>query len=229
MAAFYPEPAPVYGGVRLAAETIDKANRDMNATGDWAFFQHVNGCWIFPFAVIDIPLSLIADTVLLPYTLPRSFSVKRDLDRMEADRKEADAIYEKCEGQAGAVVDFSAVMQAPQAYSNRVLWSRVRLIRTDPNKPYCHVWLPPVRPNDVTEYRDYFGTGTVHHVKMRENWRTREKYKYFSYFDRDLPWLRFWCSGRISAAEGGVESIDWVLLDVWLTRSFTNLPPARIQ
>ena len=54
--------AGAYSGVRLDADTISYAS-ELNSEG-----KH-GACWMIPFLVIDMPISAVADTLLLPYDL----------------------------------------------------------------------------------------------------------------------------------------------------------------
>jgi len=53
--------AGAYSGVRLDADTISYASQT-NSEGSY-------GVWMIPFLAIDMPISAVADTLLLPYDL----------------------------------------------------------------------------------------------------------------------------------------------------------------
>lgn len=66
----------VYSGVRRSVENLDALSEDASREAcDMYPMAQVLSCFAcigIPFAVIDLPLSLAADTVLLPYTALKS-------------------------------------------------------------------------------------------------------------------------------------------------------------
>lgn len=67
--AVSPERNDIYGGVRLDARIISAAATDGRVTCGLDNCKEQNVWFLTSGAVCDLPLSLIADTLLLPYTI----------------------------------------------------------------------------------------------------------------------------------------------------------------
>jgi uncharacterized protein YceK len=68
----------LYGGVHYDCQMMDPPS-----SGGWELPPSY--CF-FPFALIDLPLSFVADTVMLPYTIPRANHRKQEIAKKVVDR-----------------------------------------------------------------------------------------------------------------------------------------------
>lgn len=196
--------AAPYGGMRMDADVIHYvfSYRNLPSTYPWQTLADEAGPWgVLPVAGVDMLLSAVGDTLVLPYTISRSGekAKPRGGDACLDFKKGVQETYASHRRDEAAPADFRDVLRNPGAYRDRVLRSRVVLLGYDRSSSVVRYALPP----DLAEEKRMgctpeLGASIPRGVMLAE--RNRPPYQ-----------IVFWCSG---ATEAGGDTRPWVLLRI---------------
>lgn len=212
----YPSVQKVYGGVRMDCRELGDCRRHMRMGGSSQGFSPIppqlfalGGMIRLPFVILDLPMSFVADTLVLPYTIPRQFRTKRQVALIVKEKERIWATYLALKDQPGTEADFRDVLKTPEHYKDQVLCAALVLMGAWDNPSQCYYG---IKPEPITA-SDRMICGymactepVAHQVSLTAagggDWQDWPGHR-----------VKFWCSGSYKTMKDGLlDTTEWVLL-----------------
>lgn len=208
-----------YAGVVEDMKMIDGALKSPGGGGGngWSAFAHTLSCIFMPFAIVDLPLSLVGDTLLLPYTIPHSVMESRQAARIEEQRRafmqNVRQVYELHREDHGTLVALDEVLRDSGTHDDRVLRSMVIPVGHDGTAGRFMFRVP----GHLRSSSDMFIMGCP-----AELYQDATDAVQFANQSKPVE-ITYWCPGK---KELNVPARNWVLLEVVIPRPTPPLETA---